>query len=111
MDKVTLEEAMADLHLDVKPQTARRLKKILDLHPDQESFAQEIIAYQIAELNKAILNLRLELKALEERYQRSSTEFYAEFSEGALGDREDYVLWAGLYEMLIENERRLNSLR
>ncbi|NBD36640.1 MAG: hypothetical protein GVY30_11665 [Chloroflexi bacterium] len=102
---------MLDLHLDVQPQTARRLQRILELHPDQETFAQDIIAYQIKEFNKAILNLQLELKAYEQAYQRSSADFYAEFSQGHLDDREAYMLWAGLYEMLKENQRRLESLR
>lgn len=102
---------MFDLHLDVRPQTARRLKKVLELHPDQESFAQDIIAYQIAELNKAILNLQLDLKEFEQEYSWDSAEFYTEFSQGRLDDREAYVIWAGLYEMLIENQRRLDSLQ
>jgi hypothetical protein len=102
---------MLNLQLNVQPQTARRLKKILELHPDQESFAQDIIAYQIAELSKAILNLQLDLKELERQHQKTSIEFYTEFSQGNLDDREAHILWAGLYEMLIENKRRLESLQ
>jgi hypothetical protein len=102
---------MFDLRLDVQPKTAQRLKKVLELHPDQESFARDIIAYQVTELNKAILNLKLELKEFEREYAWSSAEFYTEFSHGRLGDCEAYVIWAGLYEMLIENQRRLDSLQ
>ena len=46
---------MLDLRLDVRPNTAQRLKKVLELAPDSETFAQNIIAYQIAELNAAFL--------------------------------------------------------
>ena len=102
---------MLDLHLEVKPQTAEKLKRVLELHTNQETFAQNIIAYQIAELKKAILNLRLDLKTFEKRHNRTSADFYDEFSKGATGDSEEYMLWAGLYELLAENEERLTSLQ
>ncbi|MBN1878307.1 MAG: hypothetical protein JXA33_29070 [Anaerolineae bacterium] len=102
---------MSNISLQVQPQTALRLKKILALYLDQEAFAQNIIAYQIHELNKAILNLQLDLKEFELQYRQSSAEFYDEFLRGHLGDQEAYILWAGLYEMLIENQQRLASLR
>lgn len=102
---------MLQLNLDVRPQTAQRLQRILEAHPDQEAFAQQFIAYQIAELQKAILNLRLDLRTLEERYQRTSADFYAAFSEGEIEDSEDALLWAGLYEMLCDNEARLAELQ
>lgn len=76
-----------------------------------ESFAQQAAVYQISELNKAILNLRLDLKELETRYQRSSKDFYAAFSRGEVEDSEDLLFWAGLCEMLYENEAQLAALR
>jgi len=102
---------MLDLHLELKPQTALKLKKVLDLHPDQETFARNVIAYQTTELKKAILNLHLDLKAFEEKCNRASADFYAQFTQGEMDDCEDYMLWAGLYEMLTENQRRLASLQ
>jgi len=101
---------MLDLHLEVESQTAQRLRKILEFYPDQETFAQNIIAYQVAELKKGILNLQLDLKEFEEKYRLSTEDFYRQFTEGNTDDREDYILWAGLYEMLRENEQRLEGL-
>jgi len=34
------EKLMLDLRLNLRPQTAQRLKKVLELHADQEAFAQ-----------------------------------------------------------------------
>jgi hypothetical protein len=102
---------MPSLQLEVQPQTAQRLKKVLALYPDQESFAQSIIAYQIAELRRSILNLRLDLKAYEEKYQLTTKDFYQQFIEGNADDREDYIIWAGVYEMLRENEARLRDVQ
>ena len=71
---------------------------------------QNIIAYQIAELRRGMLNLRLDLKGFEEKYQLSTEDFYRQFGQGATDDREDYVVWAGLYEMLHRNKERLQEL-
>lgn len=95
----------------IKPQTEKRLKKILTNTQNEEMFAQNIIAYQINELQKGILNLRLDLKEFEDKFQMSSKEFYQQFSEGISGDNEDFMVWSGIYEMLLENEMRLRELR
>jgi hypothetical protein len=86
------------------------LKAILASTPDEETFVQNIIAYQIAELRKGVLNIRLDLKRFEAQYQQSSEEFYQHFEQGQTDDSEDALLWAGLYEMLQDNERRLEAL-
>ena len=101
---------MLDFHLNVRPKTAQRFRRVLELSPDQETFAQNIIAYQIAELKRGFVNLRLDLKSYEQEYRLATEDFYRQFSQGATGDREDYIVWAGLYEMLHKNEERLQGL-
>ncbi|MFM7787659.1 MAG: hypothetical protein ACKO90_05665 [Microcystis panniformis] len=102
---------MLDFHLSVQPETEKRLKKILNSIKDQEKFAQSIIDYQIAELQKSNLNLKLDLAALEKQYQMTSPEFYQQFSCGILGDELDFIVWSGLYEMLLQNEANLQELK
>ncbi len=102
---------MLNIQLDVHPQTEQRLKKLLNVINDQEVFAQHLLDYHIAELKKGILNIRLDLKQFEDTYQISTKHFYQQFAEGSLiDDREEYMIWAGLYEMLSENEHRLQEL-
>ena len=71
---------------------------------------QSMIAYQVSELQKGILNIRLDLRQLEEKYKQSTANFYQKFEQGQTEDSEDDILWAGLYEMLLENEQRLQDL-
>jgi hypothetical protein len=104
------EYLMLNFNLNVHPKTARRLKKVLEYSRDEEAFAQSFIAYQIAELRRAILNLRLELNTLEEKYKMPSTIFHKKFNQGQMDDSEDFILWAGAYEMLEKNETRLQGL-
>jgi hypothetical protein len=101
---------MLDFHLSVQPNTEQRLKIILNSIEDEESFAQGIINDQIARLQKAILNLRLDLMIFEQKYQLTSEKFYQEFSQGVLADGEDFIIWSGLYEMLCQNEAQLQKL-
>jgi hypothetical protein len=61
-------------------------------------------------IKRGILNLRLDLKEYEEKYQLSTKDFYQQFTQGTVGDREDYIIWAGLYEMLRTNEQRSQEL-
>ena len=101
---------MLNLHLNVDPKTAIRLKKVLEYSRDEETFAQNVIAYQLVDLRRGNLNLKLDIQIFEEKYQLSSQNFYKKFSQGELGDGEDFITWAGLVEMLNENEERLRGL-
>ncbi|MCY7332135.1 MAG: hypothetical protein LH649_05640 [Pseudanabaena sp. CAN_BIN31] len=102
---------MLNFQFSVQPQTEQRLKKILNSIQDTESFARSIISYQISELQKSILNLRLDLDELEQKYQMTSQEFQEKFSQGILEDDADFMVWSGLYEMLCQNQLQLHELR
>ncbi len=101
---------MLNLQLAVQPQTEQRLKKIFNQVHDAENFAQGIICYQISELHKSNLNLKLDLKAFETKYNLSSKNFYQQFSQGELTDEEEFMTWSGLYEMFCQNQQQLNEL-
>ena len=101
---------MLNLQLMLRPETTQRLEKIFGYTHDQEIFVQNIIVYQITELKKGSLNIRLDLKQFEEKYQMDTEDFYRKFEQGRLEDSEDNMIWAGLYEMLGENTTRLREL-
>ena len=102
---------MLNLKLDLKPETEKRLKQVLSQAQNQENFAQNVIAYQILELKKAILNIRLDLELFEKQYKLASQNFYLQFQQGKREDSEDFMIWAGLYEMFCDNEKRLQELQ
>lgn len=101
---------MLNFNLYVRPQTAKRLKKALEYARDEETFAQNFIAYQVTELRRAILNIRSDMKGLEEKYKITSASFYRRFNQGKMEDSEDFILWAGMCEMLESNKARLRGL-
>ena len=102
---------MLNFQLAIQPQTEQRLRKILADTQDVEAFAQGIINYQITELQKAILNIQLDLQSYEKNYQMPSDSFYEKFLQGDLNDDEDFMIWSGLYELLIENKNKLCELK
>lgn len=101
---------MLDLSLNLKEDTKRKLKKIIDQYSDAEIFAKSIIGYETSELKKGIVNLQIDLKSLEKKYNLSSESFMQRFEAGELGDEQDYIIWAGLLEMLNKNRNRLAEL-
>ena len=102
---------MLSLQLDVQPATEQRLRRLMSQVSDQEAFARNIIDFQIHELKRGILNLRLDLKKFESQYQMPSDVFYQQFEQGLIDDHEDFMLWSGLYEMLQDNQQRLQELQ
>jgi spore coat polysaccharide biosynthesis protein SpsF (cytidylyltransferase family) len=58
-----------------------------------------------------MLNIQLDLQQFEQKYQQSTETFYQQFMDGKLDDTEDFIVWAGIYEMLLDNKRQLKSAR
>ena len=80
----------------------------LDQYSDKEVFAKNIVEYETAQLKKGIINIQLDLKSFEKKYGLSSKNFYQKFKSGEFSDDEDYIIWAGIYEMLNQNKKRKN---
>jgi len=98
------------LDLQLNPQTEQTLRKLVNSYQNDEQFAQAVIAKQIDELQKANTDIQLELKAFEQQYPYTTQQFYEKFQVGELGDEEDFMLWAGLYEMWQMNQKNLLML-
>jgi hypothetical protein len=98
------------LNLNLQPATEARLRKIYALYDNDEHFAQYIIDAQTQALRKTLSGLRLDLQAFEQRYQMESSVFYPRFQAGEMGDAEDFIIWAGVYELLRDNQQQLAEL-
>ena len=99
-----------DLFSKVQPETIRRLKIIAGHYPSQEAFVQYMIDYGINNLKRSNFEMRLDLQKYEERYNMTSETFYTKFINGEVDDREDFMIWSGLYEFILENEAKLKEL-
>jgi chromosome segregation and condensation protein ScpB len=101
---------MLNLNFKLQPQTEKKIKRILDQHPDKEIFFQDVIKNQINELKHGINNIEIDLRKFEQKYQQATKDFYRQFTNGELEDKEDFIVWAGIYEMQLENKKKLVEL-
>lgn len=102
---------MLQFNLDLKPNTEKIFRKILNSYKDRHDLlVKNIFDYQIGELQKEILNIELDLKSYEKKYQLSTEDFYQKYSAGKFGDDTDYMIWAGIYEMLQRSKKKLREL-
>jgi hypothetical protein len=101
---------MLNLDFALQPETEQKMKRILDQYADKEVFFQDIIKNRSDELKNGIHNIEIDLKEFEQRHHLSSEDFYKRFTNGELGDEEDFMLWSGIYERQLENKKKLLEL-
>ncbi len=99
------------MKLELSKKTEKRLKKLISLHQNDESFFNRIIDAQIDELKRSVLSIKNDLKEFEKKYNKDSQLFYKEFMEGELGDNNDYMIWSGIYEMYLRDKEKLDKLQ
>jgi hypothetical protein len=98
------------LELQLSDKTELRLKRVLSMSENNDVFFNKAIDYQINELKKGIFNIEKDLKYFEEKYNLSSKLFYKKFSNGEIGDEDDYIIWGGIYEMYLSDKQKLKKL-
>ena len=98
------------LELQLSNKTENRLKQVLSMNANNDVFFNKAIDYQINELKKAVFNIEKDLKKYEEKYSLGSELFHEKFKNGEIGDEDDYMLWAGIYEMYLSDKQKLEML-
>ena len=101
---------MLDLQSEVQPKTIHRVEKLARFYPTAEIFFQDVIDRQVSELERGNFYMRLDIQKYEEQYDMTNETFYAKFVNGEVDDREDFMIWSGLYEFILENEAKLEEL-
>ncbi|RLD65839.1 MAG: hypothetical protein DRI95_07875 [Bacteroidetes bacterium] len=99
------------IQLQLSKKTEQRLKQIMLLHKDKDNFFNKMIDYQINELKLSILNIEKDLKQFEKKHEIGSKLFYERFENGKIGDEDDYIVWAGIYEMFLRDKQKLEKLQ
>ena len=102
---------MFDLQINLEPHIEQRIKYLINKNPNKEKLFTDLISYKIAELEKALFEMEKDLRKYEKQYQISSEVFYQLFEDGKYGDEDDYMIWAGLYELSQNNKNELIKLQ
>ena len=71
----------------------------------------DIVDYYLDELKKGMKNIEVDLFYFENKYSLTTKEFYRQFQKGEFGDEiDDYIQWAGEYEIWLDHKKDLAEL-
>jgi hypothetical protein len=96
--------------------TAERLHALAELYEQgqasdlMERTLAKLLRHEADECQAQLRQLQVDLGEFEQKYQRSSTEFYQQFQAGQTSDAMDYVEWASLVQMAANLTKRLRLL-
>ncbi len=99
------------IQLQLSEKTEERFKQVMSLHSNKETLFNNIIDFQIKELKLGIYNIQKDLKQFEEKHNMKTKLFYEEFEAGKIDDRDDYIIWSGIYEMFLRDKQKLEKLQ
>src|SRR5215510_8991237 len=96
--------------------TAERLRALAELY--EQGQVSDLMERTLAKLLRQeadvcevqLRQLQADLREFEQKYQRSSVEFYQQFQAGQTSDAMDYVEWASLIQMADNLTKRLRLL-
>ncbi len=54
-----------------------------------------------------IERMQFALQKYETKYNMTSKEFYRKLENGEVGDDRDFVMWSGIYELLLDSKKQL----
>jgi len=108
---------LGETTLETPTLTAERLRALAELY--EQGQVSELMERTLAKLLRheadacqvQLRQLQADLREFEQKYQRSSTEFYQQFQAGHTSDAMDYVEWASLIQMADNLTKRLRLLR
>jgi hypothetical protein len=96
--------------------TAERLRALADLYEQgqvsdlMERTLAKLLRHEADACQGQLNQLQADLREFEQKFQRSSAEFYEQFQAGQIGDVMDYVEWASLIQMADNLTKRLRLL-
>ena len=96
--------------------TAARLRALAVLYEQgqvsdlMERTLAKLLRHEADACQDQLRQLQADLHEFEQKYQRSSAEFYQQFQAGQVGDAMDYVEWASLIQMADNLTKRLRLL-
>lgn len=96
--------------IELDPAIASKFDAYIQLFGSKETLFDEFIAYHIHRIKRSIARMQLDLEIYEKKYNMSTFDFYKQFEAGVLGDENDFMLWAGVYELQLDTKNKLSQL-
>ena len=102
--------------MPAKTMTAERLYALAELYQQgqvselMERTLEKLLRQEAEACQAQLRQLQADLREFEQKYHRSSTEFYQQFQAGETSDDMDYVEWASLIQIADNLAKRLRLL-
>ena len=93
----------------------RRLERYIaidsmGIDPVLEMTVDKLLSREIERMLELRMKLANQLAKFEESYAMKSTDFYARYENGEMGDKMDFVEWSATVEMMANVDKRLAIL-
>ena len=102
--------------MNVNTLTAERLHALAQLYQQGQTSdlmdrtLEKLLRHEAEQCQAQLSQLQADLAEFEQRYHRSSSEFYRQIQAGQTSDDMDYVAWASLVQMADNLAKRLRLL-
>ncbi len=101
---------MHTITVELQPKIANKFDTYVQLFGSKNLLFDQFIEYHINRVKREISRMQFELEKYEKKYSLKTNEFYKLFEKGELGDENDYMLWAGIYELQLDSKNKLSKL-
>ncbi len=101
---------MEQVVLTLQKPSAIKMNSFLKVMGSNDLFVDNFIDFHINRLKREINRMEIAVSKYEAKYQMNSIFFYQHIQNGDLGDDKDFVMWAGIYEMLLDSKKQLAEL-
>lgn len=101
---------MSQVTIHLNPTLAERFRRLMVAF-GSDTAVERFLRFEEKRLRQEISGLKTDLADLEQKHGMDSASFYSRFSNGELGDSQDFMLWAGLVELLRDSEEKLRGIQ
>jgi len=101
---------MQQIIIDLQPAIANKFNKYVQLFGSKELLFDKFIDYHINRIKREIVRMQNELEKYEKKYNLKTSDFYKQFEQGEFGDENDFMIWAGIYELQLDSKNKLATL-
>ena len=98
-----MEQVILNLHQPY----AGKMQTLLKVFGSNELFVDKFMDYHINRLKREIVRMQSALNKYEIKYKIKSDDFYHRIENGELDDDRDFVMWSGIYELLLDSKKQL----
>ncbi len=86
------------------------MQTLLNTFGNNNLFVDRFMDYHVARLKREIKRMQATLNKYEKKYDIKSDKFHQKLENGELGDDRDFVMWSGIYELMLDSQNKLDKI-